>query len=104
MATVRDPEPWVVHFGLGEGNRRYASWVPGALDQPRMVEPPRKSAVLVKFREATLLLGVGAFYNARCWLDFMDDFPGHLEAGVPDDELDHLVRVLHRLVNVYGEA
>lgn len=104
VATVRDPEPWVIHLGMGLGEDRFESYVPGALDHPRMLEPRRKSAALVRFRESTRLLGVGAYYNAVSWLSFMAEFPGHLEASIDADELPHLRAVLHRLVNVYGEA
>lgn len=104
VATVPDPEPWVVHYGQGWPEERFEFRVEGAEDKPRPIEPRRKSAALVKFRESTLLHGVGAHYNALAWLNFMQGFPGHLEQGMDPDELTHLRAVLQRLVNVYGEA
>lgn len=104
VATIRDPEPWVIHLGMGLGDDRFESYVPGALDHPRVLEPRRKSAALVRFRESTRLLGLTGPFNARVWLNTMSEFPGHLEASIDADELPHLRAVLHRLVNVYGEA
>lgn len=99
-----DPRPWSVYQGMGLGSERHAREVVGAVWKPREFPTRYPSKALARFRESTLLMNVDANYNAEAWLNMMAEFPGHMEATMDAAEVPHLVRVLRRLVNVYGEA
>lgn len=99
-----DPCPWSLYQGMGLGSRRHAREVVGAVWMPREFPTRYPSKALAQFRESTLLHGHSGPYNASVWLNSMQEFPGFIESGKDPAEVDHLRRVLHRLVNVYGEA
>lgn len=100
-----DPEPWEVHYGGGyQDAERFATKVAGAEWKPRTFPVRFPNTLLAKFRGAMKYNISGPLALARTWLDHFDEFADEFSTGRLHSEMVHARAVLHRLVNVYGEA
>lgn len=99
-----DPEPWLVHYGMDFGDERFATEVAGAEWKPRTLPVRFPNTLLAKFRGSMRYSIGGPIALAKTWLDYFEEFGEAFCDGRLHLEMVHARAVLHRLVNVYGEA